>query len=180
MESSFTTNILPQNNKISSLNLSGKVKTIKNYVYYITCSSNYNSTSGYNSSNVDDASYASWKTYNNPTVSRNMANHLKVISVVVQENQTIITFSDNNRTKDGGYYQWFTLDKNAYIVANGQRYYLRKADGIALSPDKTYFSYAGETKTFTLYFPAIPKSTTSIDFVESDDSEWRLYGIQLR
>jgi hypothetical protein len=180
MESTTTTNILPQSNKISSLNLSGKVKAVKNYVYYITCSSSGNGTSSYNSSYSGGTSYTSGKTYNNPAVNRNMANSLKVISVVIQDNQTIITFSDNNRTKDGNYYQWMNLDKNAYIVANGQRYTLRRAEGIALSPEKTYFSYAGETKTFTLYFPAIPKKTTSIDFLESSDSEWKLYGILLK
>lgn len=39
MESALPSNILPQNNKIAGQNLSGKVKTVKNYVYYITCSS---------------------------------------------------------------------------------------------------------------------------------------------
>ena len=38
MESSMSTNILPQNNKIAGLNLSGKVKSVKNFVFYITCS----------------------------------------------------------------------------------------------------------------------------------------------
>ena len=40
MESAMSTNILPQNNKISTQNLTGKVKSVKNYVYYVTCSSN--------------------------------------------------------------------------------------------------------------------------------------------
>ena len=39
MESAIFTNILPQTNRIAGQNLSGKVKTIKNYVYYITCNS---------------------------------------------------------------------------------------------------------------------------------------------
>ena len=38
IESVMSTNILPQNNKISGFNLSGKVKSVKNYVYYIICS----------------------------------------------------------------------------------------------------------------------------------------------
>lgn len=37
MVSVVSTNILPQTNKISGQNLSGKVKLVKNYVYYITC-----------------------------------------------------------------------------------------------------------------------------------------------
>ena len=96
------------------------------------------------------------------------------------DNQTVITLSDNNMRKDGGYYGWITLDKNTYIVANDQKYSLNKTDGIEISPNKTYYSYAGETKTFTLYFPAIPKGTTSIDLIESNESEWKLYGIQLK
>ena len=183
MESAVSTNILPQNNKISGMNLSGKVKAVKNYVYYITCSSsgNANAYSGGNSySGSSSYSSSTGKNFSYPSVNRNLANDMKVVSVSLQDNQTVLTLSDNNRTKDGGYYSWFTLDKNAYIVANGQRYTLKRAEGIALSPDKTYFSYAGETKTFTLYFPPIPKTTTSIDFIESADSEWKLYGIQLR
>lgn len=38
MESSLPNNVLPQNNKISTSNLSGKVKSAKNFVYYIICS----------------------------------------------------------------------------------------------------------------------------------------------
>lgn len=179
LEKEITNNLLPQNNKISSLSLSNKVKEVKNYIFNIICSSSGDGTSTQSSSNSVKEPYASGKTYNNPIVNRNMSHNLKVESVVVQDNQTILTLSDNNRTKDG-YFQWFCLDKNAYIIANGQRYTLRRAEGIALSPDKTYFSYAGETKTFRLFFPAIPQNTTSIDFVESSDSEWQLYGIQLK
>ena len=98
----------------------------------------------------------------------------------IQGSQTVITFSNNNKGYDGGYYQWVTMNEDAYISVKGQKYTLIKADGITIAPDKTYYSYAGETKTFTLYFPAIPKDATSIDFIESEGSDWRLYGIQLR
>lgn len=39
IESAVSTNILPQTNRMSGQNLSGKVKLAKNYVYYIKCSS---------------------------------------------------------------------------------------------------------------------------------------------
>lgn len=39
MESALPANILPQNNRIAGQNLSGKVKSVQKYVYYITCSS---------------------------------------------------------------------------------------------------------------------------------------------
>ena len=39
MESAISTNILPQTNKVANNKLSDKVKVLKNFVYYITCSS---------------------------------------------------------------------------------------------------------------------------------------------
>lgn len=39
IESSVNHDIFPNANKISTMNLAGKVKAVKNYVYYITCSS---------------------------------------------------------------------------------------------------------------------------------------------
>ena len=44
MESALSENILPQTNKIASYKLSEKVKSIKSYVYYISCSSSSKST----------------------------------------------------------------------------------------------------------------------------------------
>lgn len=39
IESTFPVNVLPHINKMAGKNLSGKVKMLKNYVYYITCTS---------------------------------------------------------------------------------------------------------------------------------------------
>ena len=181
MESALSENILPQTNKVTNYKLSDKVKSLKNYVYYITCSKTDNnvSTSVTTNNNVG-STYSPEKIYNNPHINRNMSLSLKVLSVKIQGSQTVITFSNNNKGYDGGYYQWVTMNEDAYISVKGQKYTLIKADGITIAPDKTYYSYAGETKTFTLYFPAIPKDATSIDFIESEGSDWRLYGIQLR
>ena len=181
MESAISTNILPQNNKLAGQNLSSQVKSLKKYVYYITCSNIGSEASAYNSpSHISSSSNSSEKTYNYPSVNNNIARTLKVVSVSIQDNQTVLTFSCNNKAEDGSYYEWVTLEKNAYIVANGQKYTLKRTEGIGISPEKTYYAYAGETKTFKMYFPAIPKNTTSIDFIESEDSPWRLYGIQLK
>lgn len=179
IECSVSSDILPQNNKISYMKLTEKVKSIKNYVYYITCSSEDGyGTSNYNSAYGGDVSQPYSKTYNNPATINNMAYNLSLNSVTVQDNQTILTFSVNNRTRDG-YFEWMNLDKNTYIMANDQKFFLKRTEGIAISPDMTDFSYVGETITFKLYFPAIPKNTTTIDFVESLDSDWKIYGIQL-
>ena len=59
MESALPSNILPQNNRIAGQNLSGKVKAAKNYVYYITCSSNdINGRENDKSSSINDDIYS--------------------------------------------------------------------------------------------------------------------------
>lgn len=177
LEYSDLANILPQNNEISALKLSDKVKATKDYIYYITCSSEGNGSFVDGNSNWNNDSF--YKTYNDPFVNNNMAgNNLCVISVTTQKDQTILTLSVNNRTKDG-YYEWVTLDRNAYIMANGQKFALLKTEGIETSPNRTYFSDVNETITFKLYFPALPKNTSNFDFIESIDSSWKIYGIQL-
>ncbi len=179
MESAVSDNILPQNNKISELSLSGKVKAVKNYVYYITCSTKENANNNSGNSYSNGSSYNSGRTFYNPSIATTAASTLKILSVTLEDNRTVIRLSCNNRGENGSYYAWVTLDPQTYIVANGQRYTLTKAEGIALTPNKTYYTYNGENKNFTLYFPAIPKSTTSIDLVENNESDWRFYGISL-
>lgn len=76
--------------------------------------------------------------------------------------------------------EWITIDKGAYIVANGMNYYLIKAEGIEISPRRTYLSGVDDAAYFKLYFQPIPQSTTSIDFIEPGDSDWKFYDINIQ
>lgn len=176
VESAVSSNILPSTNSVSGQPLTSKVKSLKNFVFMIKCSSSQTTMS----STSLETSYESGtrRTISYPRVNSNYAG-LKIVSIEIGGNETILTLSNNNQSSEG-YYQWMNIDDGAYIVANGQKCKLRKAEGIEISPAKTYFSYAGQTKTFKLYFPAIPLNTSSIDFIESQSSKWKIYGIQLR
>lgn len=55
-----------------------------------------------------------------------------------------------------------------------------RTEGIKIAPEKTYFSYAGQDITFTLYFPPLPESVKSINLIETIDSDWKFYGIKIR
>ena len=171
MESSISTNILPQTNKIQTKNLSGKVKSVKNYVYYIVCSSQ-----NYTNNSTNFATNNGTITITNPSISNKFAKSLTLISVAIKPNETVLTISCKNDLVGG----WMNIDKNAYIMANGTKYMLTGIEGIAYSPNYTSFSYQGESKTFKLHFQAIPQNTSSIDFIESPSSQWRLYGIKLQ
>ena len=76
--------------------------------------------------------------------------------------------------------QWCNIDKDTYIEADGIRYTMTYAEGIATAPEKTYFPDTEYEVTFTLYFPPIPKSAASMHLIESTYSDFRFYGIQLR
>lgn len=92
---------------------------------------------------------------------------------------TAIEITSNNQSGNS-YYQWCNINRNTYILVNGTKYTLTRTDGIEIAPEKTYFSYAGQDLTFTLYFPPISDTATYIDLIESIDSEWKFYGIKIR
>ena len=177
VESASSTSLLPTNNSVSGMTLSNKVKSLKNFVFMITCSNASNGGSTYNSSSVNYDNETSFpdRTYDYPLISSSYDKSLKLHSVAINSNETVLTLSCKNDYLGG----WMNIDENAYIVANGCKYTLIRVEGITYSPGYTYFSYRGESKTFRLHFQAIPKNTTSIDFIENENSNWRMYGISL-
>lgn len=139
IESSISTSILPSNNQIAGLPLTGKVKSLKNYVFMITCS-NTSSSSTYSAS---PSTSASIKAIEYPTVSRTTAERAKIKSIKLAKGYTAIEITSNNQSGNL-YYQWCNIDRNTYILVNGTRYTLTRTDGIEIAPEKTYFSYAGK------------------------------------
>lgn len=175
MESAISNNILPQKNKVSVLNLSGKVKTVKNYIYYITCSSkNYENESTSHLSSI--TKYKSQpKKYITPSYRKSENEFLKIESIEIDETSTKITFCFTNNHENG----WMNISKDAAIIVDNEKYELIREEGINISPNRIYFSHKGETKTFSLYFFKIPSTVKTIDFIESPTSTWKIWGIQL-
>lgn len=174
VESASSISLLPTNNSVSGMSLSNKVKSLKNFVFMITCSSSSTGGSSY-SGNITSSS----NTISYPSVRSSTAERARIKSVTLGRDYTAVEIIYNNQS-GSSYYQWCNIDRNTYILVNGTRYTMTKAEGIKIAPDKTYFSYAGQDITFTLYFPSVPTSATSMDLIESADSEWKFYGIKIR
>ena len=173
MESTIDKNIFPQFNRYTTNSLSNKVKSAKKFVYCIVCSDSDQST------DIDIfISNNKSKIYNNPLIGSKGDKNLKICSVEIGDNNTILTLSTSNKTEKLSY-DWATIDPRSRIVANGVNYELLKAEGIAVSPKRTYFSSDNQTITFRLIFPPIPNDTQTIDFIESYDSSWNVYNIKL-
>lgn len=178
IESSISQSILPTSNTVSGAPLTGKVKQDKNYVFMISCSNqasaNHSTSSYYSASNN-----AGPVVVNNPSVDSSTAYTTHITKVTANDRETIIEFSGNNNSMTG-YYTWVTISPYSYIMANGQKYTLKSAEGIGIDPKKTYFNQPNTNYTFKLIFPPIPSNISKFDFIESADSNWKFYGVKIR
>jgi len=62
---------------------------------------------------------------------------------------------------------WVNINSNAYIIQNGIKYYLKKAEGIPLSPNMHYFSNINERLSFKLFFDKSVNLNATFDLIET-------------
>ncbi|MCE5175416.1 MAG: TlpA disulfide reductase family protein [Bacteroidales bacterium] len=74
---------------------------------------------------------------------------------------------------------WISINSKSYILANGQKLEMKRAQGIEL--DKHVFMDDSGKTSFILTFPPINPDTKQIDFIESDcESCFKIWGIELK
>lgn len=104
----------------------------------------------------------------NPEALDHQVNH-RIKSIEFTDEYTRIDFliRGSQLYINGG---WIMIDRNSFIrpVGSNTRYKLIKAVGIPYAPQKHYFKRKGEPHAYTLYFPALPKDTKSIDIIERE------------
>ena len=94
---------------------------------------------------------------------------------------TILYFSSEIQNLDNP--QQYGIDANSYIrdTKTGIKYPLIATENCAILQVNGYGSTYKDGKTrFQLYFPQLPSATTMIDFIEPNESEWKIYGIKLK
>lgn len=120
----------------------------------------------------------------NPTVEKDKTEStgkLTINKVTIGPEGTSVKLTFNNPKQKGSSHHrwdWCSIEKETYIVAQGKKYKMKRAEGIEVYPSTTTVEHK-DSHTFTLYFPVIPSSTTKIDLVEPK-TEWQFYGISLR
>lgn len=107
---------------------------------------------------------------------KTLAQNITIKRVIVTNKETIVELSVTNRFYNG----WIQIYRNTHLKVGSEIYDLMDCEGIELAPKKTYISRVGETRSFTLYFLPIPKSTTKMDLIEPGTSDWKFYDIQLQ
>lgn len=177
-------NLLPSNNNIANLPLTGKVKSLRNFVFMIKCT-NENSTSYNNSisvvNNTNSSSYNSipknnYGQYSSCEYQTTRDNKdCKITSIEVNQFETIVNFNYYFEKKN----YWISISPDTYIEYNGTKLFLLNATGIDYFPKKTISKGAGD-HSFTLSFPPIPSNVYQFDLIESGDSKWKFYNIRLK
>ena len=99
---------------------------------------------------------------------------LSIQKITLTPNQTKIDFLNVNNG-----YEWATIDKNAYISDKKNKYYLKDAKGIEITPQKTYYKDEYENLYFSLIFPPIPSDVNELDFIENNESSWKIFNIDI-
>lgn len=171
--------VMPTTGQLASLELPQKVKVVKGLVCFIRCSTRGETPRSANPQYGAPSIPQGDKVVERPYVDFTRSENTRITKVTITNKETIVEFKIINETR-GGYMQWMNVDANTKIEVDGQEFKLTKAEGIAIAPARTSFTKNGETKTFKLIFPAIPKGATSLNIVEPGESDWKYYGVSLK
>jgi hypothetical protein len=105
---------------------------------------------------------------------------LYITKVSIENGYTVLDMISYN----GAEYSYCSISRNSCLYANGKKYTLNRAEGIAYAPQYTFYPNYKSGKdvslSFRLYFPALPSGTTSFNFSEGDSGGWQIYGIELK
>ena len=114
-----------------------------------------------------------------PTFTSSCKDRLYITKVTMGKEYTILEITSYN----GGEYQNAAIDRNSYIMANGKKYTLIKADGITYAPVMTdypgYETGGDVSLSFKLYFQPLPENTKTFDFYERGTEGWWIKGVKL-
>jgi len=106
--------------------------------------------------------------YESPIAGKQSHPDLKINTIEITTEYTIIHLSITNQLNTGG---WFCADKNIYIKNSKglEEYQLLRSENIPICPNKFEFTNKREVLEFILYFPPINKEIRFLDLIENCD-----------
>lgn len=112
-----------------------------------------------------------------PSISKNKSTYLTLEAIEHTDDCTILYF-----TSETTRYPSYSINEHTYIRDNntGIKYQLIATENCGISGVQMPTPYKDGKTRFQLYFPKLPAETKIIDFVEPEDSEWKIYGIKLK
>jgi hypothetical protein len=80
---------------------------------------------------------------------------------------------------------WIRMEKTTFIeiIETGERLVLTQAVGIPIRPEHHYFESKKDWRYFSLYFPAIPQTNSTINIIEIENgtkNDFNYYNVSLK
>jgi len=104
----------------------------------------------------------------NPTVyDRNTSAKIQTIDLNEEYTRIEFKYTSSQEYINGG---WIKMERNSFIrdTLSKRTYPLLFALNIPIAPEKFHFRRKGQVHYYTLVFPALPKSTKTIDIIEKE------------
>jgi hypothetical protein len=119
----------------------------------------------------------------NPAIKINSANSVEIMRIVRDDEFTKIDFAYSPCNKYH-YGWWIRIEKDTFIRECGKSAKLRliEAINIPYAPKKRFFKSKNTIGHFTLIFPAVSKSTKTIDIIERESGDadfFNFYGVSM-
>ena len=120
------------------------------------------------------------QTIHSPRIDR--AGPIQIDKMERTDQHTVLyaTYTASERFAKGG---WVNLSGSTYLLDRwrNKKYYILRAEGIPLQPERHYFDYAGQSLSFRLIFPRLPTNVSKVDLIECPDRHdcFNTYGIYL-
>lgn len=118
--------------------------------------------------------------YPTPECVYSRSGDLKITNVYVSSAMTVVDFEYTNTKYMNDGSAWYNINPNTRIDVGGKKLTLTNAEGVSIAPQKTYFPKGQRKAVFRLFFSPLPEGTTQFDFIETEDSPWRILGVQLK
>jgi hypothetical protein len=120
------------------------------------------------------------QTIHSPRIDRVGPIQIDKIEHTDQHTVLYATYTASDRYLDRG---WTNVSGSTYLLDRwrGKKYYILRAQGIPMQPERHYFDYAGQSLSFRLLFPRLPSNVSKVDLIECPDREdcFNTYGIYL-
>ena len=119
-----------------------------------------------------------------PVLEKGPDSDVAISEIEVNDELTRIDFFYiSSRIYDNG--GWIQMYSTCYIRPHGAdlKLQLIKAEGIPIAPTKYHFQCQGQAHSYSLYFPALPKGTTTIDVIERDGNfpnDFNFFSVNVR
>ena len=116
------------------------------------------------------------KVINNPSFGSSLTSYIKIAKIELSDTATILHFKVIYRPK-----YWIQIDTNSYILPSGSQTKLsmKGTRGLLVGCNHKWIMPDSGVVHYSLIYPPLDTSVKKFDFIENENSDWKIYDIVL-